>query len=244
MTAAITAGSLPAQRQFFARSALAMAAIVLLSFPHTYYVPLVSGTRRFHLLHHVHGLAYFLWMALYVVQTQLVVHRDVARHRELGLLGFALTGAMVPLGYWMAQRGAELRTAAGAARPFEFSWFNVVDAGLFSTAMLASMLVVMRRPDWHRRFVYAAALCLVAPAATRWTLRIPYLDPIALDVVSYLLTYPFFVALCVHDLRTARRLHPATLTSLALVVPVQLASPWIARSEWWNEVAARVLAAG
>jgi len=58
--------------QFFARSALAMAAIVVLSFPVTYYFPVALGSGDFDTLHHVHGLAFFAWFGLYVWQTQLV----------------------------------------------------------------------------------------------------------------------------------------------------------------------------
>ncbi|MFO0915138.1 MAG: hypothetical protein U0795_19410 [Pirellulales bacterium] len=117
--------------QFFARSALIMAIIVVLSFPLTYFHPVATGSRKFDTLHHLHGLAYFAWIGLYLWQTLLVARGQIARHREIGLAGFALTGLMVPLG----------------------------------------------------------------------------------------------------------RLHPATWTSLALVVPLHISAAWIARTEWWNAVA-------
>ena len=71
---------------FFAWSAIVMAGIVAFSFPLTYYLPIVSGTHRFQTLHHLHALAFFGWMALYVWQTQLVARGQVARHREIGLV--------------------------------------------------------------------------------------------------------------------------------------------------------------
>jgi hypothetical protein len=46
----------------------------------------------------------------------------MARHREIGLLGFALTGAVILLGYCIAQRAAEIRIAKGVAYPYEFTW--------------------------------------------------------------------------------------------------------------------------
>lgn len=128
--------------QFFAKSAIVMAAIVLLSFPLTYYLPVVTASRQFHLLHHVHGIACFAWFGLFVWQTQLVASGRIARHREIGLMGFALTAAIIPLGFWMAQRAAEVRMADGAARPYEFTWFNVVDISLFAALMLASIALV------------------------------------------------------------------------------------------------------
>lgn len=222
---------------FFAWSAIAMAAIVVLSFPLTYYLPTISGSRRFHTLHHVHGLAFFAWFALYVVQTQLAAKRQMALHREIGLVGFALTGAMIPLGVWMAQRAAEIRKAAGAARPFEFTWFNLVDITLFAALMAASLLLVTRRKEWHRRLTYVAALCLAAPAATRWTLKFAVLPPLPLDIFAYLVMDPFLIALALYDRRVVGRVHPATLTCIALLLPLQISSAWVARSAWWNAIA-------
>lgn len=223
--------------QFFARSAVIMAAIVVLSFPLTYYLPVLTGSGTFHTLHHLHGLAFFTWFGLYVWQTQLVARGQIARHREIGLAGFALTGAMIPLGIWMAQRGAERRIAAGAASPYEVTWFNLVDIALFTVLMVAAIVLVARDKEWHRRLVFVAALCLAAPAATRWTLKLPGLDPLFLDIAVYLVMDPFLIALAVFDWRTLGKLHPATLTSIALLLPLQVSSAWIARSGWWNAVA-------
>ncbi len=224
-------------RRFFAWSAILMAAIVVLSFPLTYFLPIATGSGQFHMLHHVHGAAFFGWIGLYVWQTQLAAQGNMARHREYGLLGFALTGAVVVLGYWMAQRAAEIRTASGVAHPYEFTWYNIVDISLFSLFMVASILLVTRHKEWHRRLTYVAALCLVAPAATRWTLKLPYFDPFALDIGVYLVLDPFLIALAIYDIRTMGRLHRATMICIAILIPLQISGAWIARSDWWNSVA-------
>lgn len=56
------------------------------------------------------------------IETQLAARGNMARHREIGLLGFALTGAVILLGYCIAQRAAEIRIAKGVAYPYEFTW--------------------------------------------------------------------------------------------------------------------------
>ncbi|HEX4848442.1 MAG TPA: hypothetical protein VFV30_09875, partial [Novosphingobium sp.] len=81
--------------RFFAVSAMLIAVLVVLSFPLTYYIPLLTGTKSFTLLRHLHGLAFFAWIGLYLAQTQLVRHGKVKLHRELGIAGVALAGAMV-----------------------------------------------------------------------------------------------------------------------------------------------------
>lgn len=235
MTSATISDARPARAQFFAQSALVMAAIVVLSFPLTYYLPVATGSRQFHILHHVHALAFFAWIALYVWQTQLTARGEIARHREIGLLGFALTGAMIPLGFWMAQRGAERRLGT-MEHPYEFTWYNVVDMTMFTVLMIAAIVCVTRHKEWHRRFVYVAALCLVAPAATRWTLQMPG-DPFLVDIAVYLVMDPFLIALAIFDWRALGRPHPATLASIALLLPLQVSGAFIARSDWWNGIA-------
>ena len=222
--------------QFFARSAFIMAVIVVLSFPVTYYLPVATGSGEFDALHHLHGLAFFAWFGLYVWQTRLVARGYVARHREIGLVGFALTGLMIPLGFWMAQRAAQRRLGT-MEHPYEYTWYNLVDITLFGVLMIAAIVLVTRHKEWHRRFVFVAALCLVAPAATRWTLRIPGVDPFVLDIAAYIVMYPFLIALALFDRRELGKLHPATWTTIALLLPMQVSSAWIARSSWWNAVA-------
>ena len=236
-TVKVSKSTLAKPQTFFARSAILMAVIVILSFPLTYFVPLVTASKQFQLLHHVHGLAFFAWIGLYVWQTQLAMRGKMARHRELGLLGFTLTGAVILLGYWMAQRAAESRIAREFTAPYEFTWYNIVDISLFSLLMLASILLVTKHKEWHKRFTFVAALCLVIPAATRWTLQLPYFDPITLDIVVYLVFYPFLIALALYDIRTLGHLHRATISCIVILLPLQISSAWIARSEWWNNLA-------
>jgi hypothetical protein len=224
-------------RRFFAWSAIIMAAIVILSFPVTYFFPVITGTKQFHLLHHVHGVAFFAWIGVYVLQTQLASRGKMALHREIGLLGFALTGAVILLGYWMAQRAAEVRIISGFVNPYEFTYYNIVDISLFSIFMIGSIVLVTKNKEWHRRLTFAAALCLVIPAATRWSLKLPYFEPLTLDIVVYLMFYPFMIALVIYDFRTLGRLHRATFTCIAVLIPLQISSAWVARSDWWNSVA-------
>ncbi len=214
-----------------------MALIVLLSFPLTYYVPLFTSSKQFDPLHHLHGIAFFTWFGLYVWQTQLVGAGKVSRHREIGLVGFLLTGVLVPLGFWMAQRAAEIRLASGFTKPYEFTWYNVSDISLFTGFMLGAVLMVTKHTDWHRRLIFVAALCLMAPAATRWTIKVPYLDPLVLDMAAYLVVYPFLIALALYDRRTIGKLHTATLVSMLILIPIHVSNALIARTDWWNEVA-------
>lgn len=240
-TAAPPADTQP--RRFFARSALVMAVLVLVSFSMSYFVPVARGDPRFQLLHHLHGALFFAWFGVYVWQTRLAASGRIARHREIGLAGFALMGALLPSGVWMAQRAAEARAARGVLQPYEFSDYNLLDMGLFALAMGGAIVLVTRHREWHRRLTYVAALCLLAPAMTRWTLKLP-MDPLTVDVLVYVAAYPFLVALVWYDRRTLGHWHAATLASLAVLLPLQLSSAWVARSAWWNTTLAPWLLGG
>lgn len=245
MTNADTATAQRQPSNFFASTALLMAALIFLSFPLTYYLPVLSRSHSFQLLVHVHGLACFAWIALLAWQARLVVAGRVARHREIGLAGFALSGGLIVTGYWVAQRAGENRLAQGEAQPWEFSFFNLIDISLFAVLMIGAILLVSRHRDWHRRLIYVAAICLVAPALTRWTLKLPLPNPLVVDLLAYLLvTVPFLIALALHDRRVLGRVHAATWTAMAMVLPLQLSSPWIARSAWWNGIAPTLLGSG
>ena len=126
--------------------------------------------------------------------------------------------------------------AKGFAQPVAFSCFNLLDMSLFTLAMASAIVLVTRHKEWHRRLAYVAALCLLAPAMTRWTLKLP-LDPLLVDVLVYVFVYPFLVALAWYDRQTFGRLHAATLTSIAVLVPLHVSSAWVARSAWWNQMA-------
>lgn len=226
--------------RFFARSGIIIAAIIVLSFPLTYYIPLVTGTKTFSLLRHLHGLAFFIWTALYVLQTQLVARGQVRLHRELGLAGIALAGAMLPLGLWMAVAAIEGRIASGNPLPFEFAIYNLVDILVFSLFMAWAVFETRRRIDWHRRLAFIAVLNLMGPAASRWAFVVPLPYP-WVDMLPNLFADAFLIALALHDRRTLGRLHPATLIAGAVLVPFHAVEPLIARSSWWNNLAPTLL---
>ncbi len=222
--------------RFFARSGIVIAAIIVLSFPLTYYVPLITGTKTFSLLRHLHGLAFFIWTALYVLQTQLVARGQVRLHREIGLAGIALAGAMLPLGLWMAVAAIEGRIANGYPQPFEFAIYNLVDIMVFSLFMAWAVFETRRRIDWHRRLAFIAILNLMGPAASRWFIMAPIPFP-WVDMLPNLFADAFLIALALHDRRSIGRVHPVTLIAAAVLVPFHAIEPLIARSGWWNSIA-------
>lgn len=227
--------------QFFARSSLLMLGLVLASFSFTYFWPIATGSRHFSIVFHIHGAAYFAWMLLYAWQSRLVATGRVARHRELGLAGVALSAAMVPLGVAMAIAAARRRMAAGNAHPFDSALFNVVDLTTFAVLMTAGIVAVTRHPLWHRRFIFGAALCLVGPSLSRWLRVIPEALPWT-DLLPNLAADLFLVALIIHDRRVLGRVHPATWWVIAALVPIHVATPFLITTDLWRGLGPGIMA--
>lgn len=224
---------------FFAVSAIVIAALVVLSFPLTYFIPLATGGKSFPLLYHLHGLAFFGWAGLYVVQTQLVRTGKIRLHRELGIAGVALAGMMLPLGLWMAVTAAARRQAAGIALPFEFSLYNLVDILVFGIAFGWAIHEASRRIEWHRRLMFVAMLNLFGPAFSRWILKLPIPFP-WLDMSPNLAADALLIALALHDWRRLGHVHPVTLWAILILLPVHVLEPLVARGAAWNAVAPKL----
>ena len=218
-----------------------MLALVVASFSFTYFAPMATGSRRFPIILHIHSAAYFVWMFLYAWQSRLVAAGRIARHRELGLAGIALSAVMVPLGIALAIAAARRRMAAGDPHPFDFTLFNVVDIVTFAGLMIAGIAAVTRYPDWHRRFTFGAALCLVGPSLSRWLRVIPQAAPWT-DLLPNLCADLFLIALAWHDRRTSGRVHPATWWVIVSLVPVHAATPFLIDSAWWRAIGPGIMA--
>ncbi len=222
--------------RFFAVSAIVIAVLIVLSFPLTYFIPLATGAKSFILLRHLHGLAFFAWIGLFVVQTQLVRQGNVRLHRSLGIAGVALAGAMLPLGLWQTVTSAGERQAKGNATPFEFSLYNLVDILVFCAAFGWAIFEASRRIEWHRRLMFVAALNLFGPAFSRITLLVPIPFPWS-DMAPNLVADALLIALALHDRRSLGKIHPVTLGAALILIPFHAVEPLIARSSVWNAIA-------
>ena len=227
--------------RFYSRSALLILAMVLVSFPATYFSPVMTGSGHFAPIYHIHGAAFFAWVGLYAWQTHLVASGRPARHRELGLWGFALSGMMAPLGWALVIAAIERRIANGDVHPFDIALYNVIDITSFTLLMAASIGSVTRNLEWHRRFTFAAAVALTGPAISRLFLPpVPAFPPIS-DFAPNIVADLLLVALAVHDRRKIGRIHPATLWCLVVMVPLHILTPFAASSAAWRGIAPAIL---
>lgn len=226
-------------RRYFTCMALVMIAISITGFLPAIVDP---SSRRAPLtpLAAVHGIVYFAWLVLFLVQSRLVAMRRINLHRRLGLLGVFLLALMIPLGYVttieMVRRGFDLSgdqdidryAHAGYIDPQFGAVFNLY--ALFVFAFLATAaLILRRRGEIHKRLVlYANIQIMSAPLAhfLGHTKVFAHVSPqFGAAIVLSPMAILMFSAV-VRDYMVLRRVHPLTAVlavSLFLMLPVQAA---------------------
>jgi hypothetical protein len=235
------------ERKFYSRMALFLVFLVMLGFGPSFYLrgvvpayPRPNPTLPPAVI--LHGSVFTLWMALIVVQTQLISARKHAVHMNLGKLGMLLAILMIPVMYMTAV----WQVARANQPPFTdpLTWTIVPLAVIIPFAILVWNGWEHRRDvQFHKRMMLSAAILVVMGPTIG---RLPIAPPTLIGItVQLLLGLTIFIALFVHDRRTVGRVHPATSLGFAmavLTVAVPLAVFWLGLP--WAKVAGHLPGVG
>lgn len=227
--------------RFYLILALSGALAVVIGYSPTYYfkplqsVGLLRTSPGLATLIHIHAAVFSLYVIFYVFQTGLISRGSRALHMTLGWASLVLIPAMVVLGtlsvFWGAKLGhkqvwPDLETAA---------LVNMVDVYIF--AILAGAGVLVRKsPEAHRRLMSLSFMTLLPAPLARTPLILLGPKGVGVAVFSFLLAGP------IYDLITRRRLHPAYLCGLLLVIPTGLpARIALASTPAWHHLVHRMI---
>ncbi len=227
---------LTSERKFYTRMALFLVFIVLLGFGPSFYLrgivppyPRPNPTLPPAVL--LHGLVFTAWMALLVIQTQLIAGRKHAVHMRLGIAGIALAVLMIPVMYLTAVWGV-----ARESHPPFVDGLNWTAIPLFVIPSFAFLVYEAwrrrREAQWHKRLMLGAAILVVfGPGFSRIPLSPPIFAGFAIQLLVGMCL--LFAPLFIWDRRRDGRVHPATWTAFAAsavsaIVPLVL----IATGSW------------
>lgn len=195
----------------------------------------------------LHAVVSVGWLLLFLAQTTLVATSRVTTHRRVGVVGAALSVAVVVLGVLVvmaqAHRGFDLSgDIARLPLPTGVDGLSTTVALLFFPVqfgiLVGAALWYRYRPRTHKRLMLFAALAGITPTPVahligHWVGPQPWAD--ALFPLSAL----FFVSLiAVHDRVTEGRVHPVTLwLGILVVVMERVVTLGVQRTEAWRSFA-------
>lgn len=218
-------------RHFYFAMSLVIAAVVVYGFS------LTIDQRLFHprvkppLLLWIHGIVFFSWVGLFVLQSALVRIRKVKVHKLLGWY-FAGLGAAIPvLGVFITRVMARFQITSLRQDPIariEFMAIPLQDMVAFAIAFLLAVLW-RKRPEYHRRLMLIATCALTAAAWGRTSLvEVPYIS-------FYCGVDALIVLGVIRDLFVTRRVHQVYAWSLPLLASLQLGAIYLAEHgpQWW-----------
>ena len=220
-------------RFFFVVMACAVIVTVFAGFAPTFYLRgSFTQTRPMSVLLHVHGIVFSAWVSLFLVQTLLIARGSRRLHQRFGWIGAGIATAMVIL--VTAAMVEQLRRVNGFPPPPLALALSIFDIIVFAT-LVGAALYFRKRSDWHKRFMLSATIVLLGAPMFRAVVH--YLgrsDMAKVSIVSTLLVDAFFLPCFAYDLLTRRRIHPAYVVALVLIVLDQVAqanvvtwAPWI-----------------
>jgi len=197
-----------AGRWFFVSIAAILLLIVAVGFARSFYLRNLfdTGHNRSSILPAyivAHGIVLTLWFLLFFGQALLAASGRVHIHRLLGNVGAVLAAILCPLSLLVVVRSVVRETSLVVIG-------DIAILVLFATLVAAS-ICFRRRPQIHKRLMTIASISIVAPAIARW--------PGAQSMLPLSVLLPqlsLYTAQVVYDVRSTRRVHPATTWGVAL----------------------------
>ena len=228
------------ERWFFTGMALLMIAVVLAAFTPSIAHP--AGRRaQLSVLAATHGIVFFVWVLIFLIQSRLVATQHVAWHKRLGLASIFVLALMIPLAYTttitMVRRGfdlsGDLSVEAGndLIHDAVFPFFNTL---IFAVLVIAA-LAYRRRPEIHKRLMLFANIELMPAPLAHFIGHNPWLASLPAAIVMIPISM-FVIAAVGRDWLAARRVHPLTwgLAILRMVDGFLEAGP-IGSSVAWHQ---------
>lgn len=209
------------------------------------FVPEIMGRFQAHqapfpAVVYIHGVAFTSWLCLLTAQVLLIRSKRADLHRELGMAGTALYGAMIVLG---VMTSVVIDHDFFGKAPSDPSFLSIQLADMVNFAVLGGAAIALRKePDAHKRLMILATIFVANAGFTRWwgnglerLLGDGYWGSWAQQYLSDLVLIAIVGA---YDLFSRRRLNSAYIVGAVWGLGIEFVAIWMYVSPWWKPVAA------
>ncbi len=225
------------ERWFFWLGAIAFIAIVAYGFSFTIGNNLLHPSSPRPRILYVHAAIFVSWLLLFLAQATLIRARQVRLHRAIGRYGIALGSVLPIVGVWTALAMTRWRLQHGSSDADAFLVVPLSDMVIF-TGCFAAAVLLRRRPDYHRRLMFAATAALTGAGFGRFPAS---LVP---DNWFYAGVDLLILLAIARDLVVMRSVHVVYFFVVPIAVAVQLSAMliFVKAAPWWLDFAHRLLA--
>lgn len=210
---------------FYFVMSLLVAVVVLYGFSRTVDTGLIHPPSPRPTVLYFHAVLFTGWVAFFIMQSALVRVRNVRLHRQLGWFGLAIGTAIPIIGIATAVAMGRLRAQEGRSNTAAFLIIPFFDMLAFSVSFGLSMYWG-KQPELHRRLILIATCSLTAAAFGRFprSLLPEHWFYLGVDLLIFLGV--------MRDLVVSKRVHPAYLYALPLLVVGQAATIHVFVESW------------
>lgn len=203
----------------------------------------IQTRRPFEMVVYIHGVVFVAWLCLLTAQVLLIRSRRVDIHRELGMAGVALYGAMIVLA---AATSVVVDYDHFPTPQSDPSFLSIQLADIVSFAVLGGAAIAWRKTgDAHKRLMILATISISNAGFARWW--DPGLEKLFGDGLwgswaqDYLSDFLLIALLGMYDLFTRRRLYFAYVLGSAWELVVGFIGALLYVSPWWKPVATMLI---
>jgi hypothetical protein len=202
----------------------------------------IKADKPFPVVVYFHGAVFATWLCLLTVQVLFIRFRRVDLHRELGMAGTALYGAMLVLGITTV---VVVDHDLFVTPQSDASFLSIQLADMLTFAVLGGLAIALRKnPDAHKRLMILATVFIADAGFSRWWA--PGLERFLGNgywgnwAELYLSDFILAAMLGAYDLISRRRVYSAYVFGAVWGLGAELVAVWLYLSPWWKPVA-RVL---
>jgi uncharacterized membrane protein YozB (DUF420 family) len=218
------------ERSLYSWAAIVALVFVFAGFAPTYFLKGVLGAPELSTLKHVHGIVMTAWFTLFLIQVRLVATGNVRMHRKVGTAGIALAILVLAVGMQTGIASARAGvTPLPSIPPLVFLVMPVAELAIFAV-LIGAGIAMRKRAAYHKRFMLLASLAILTPAMA----RLPFeFVRVGGPPAFFALTDLVILACIAFDTVKNRRVHPAFIIGLIVVVAGQLGRLAVAGTPQW-----------